>query len=654
MSARTDDNKRPGDIFQQGVARMTVLADEASGTTRTVEVIEAIPVELIDPSPLNRTQFDAAKQAEMVESLKQHGQTTAAIVRPKPDGRYELVAGERRWRGCKGAGLATLAAVVRSYTDSQAAEILLLENLEREDLKPTEEAKIYQRLLELTDESGEKLFTLQRIAERVHNDPKKIHRVMRVLTILDLPAALKKAVDEEKISLRTAFMVARIADAEDRKEAGEKVLKGQYGEGPMTLEKAQEFIARTYQVNIRGAKFDRNDPDLLSPETKADLGHTGAPGEANDGSCERCQWLAKNHPVYQHELSTQGQGKSGKARGTGIDPMTCTRARCHEAKLEAMWQQVGQSFAAAHGAERVLSREESEDLHQWNSPYVRLDETPTHQHTLDWQTAKQSPTWGKLLKGSGVPLLVAMNDLHGQEPVLVAERDLAMQVARKVRPDLFAKAKVEGQTNAAAVLSEEEQAEARALEFEAKVKEAVEKRVRREALLKLHGSICEAGAALETLRGLFDSITRNVECMDQFAELMLPGAPEEWSEAAWKSYAETLTPAQLLACCAMASVMDDVIWSGAEMAEDFRTMAAAQGLDVATLRRSIEKEVRAKLKAEEKAKEEESKKAAHTKSRNDMEEIQKRTILEEGDETLLTQEVEEPEAPKGKPKKKAK
>jgi ParB/RepB/Spo0J family partition protein len=627
MSARTD--VKVGEVFHRGVMRMTALAMPGKDTLSEVEIIEAVPVEMIDASPLNRTEFDKTKTQEMEDSLREHGQTTAAIVRPKPDGRLELVAGERRWRGCQAIGMPTLNCVVRTYSDAQAAEILLIENLEREDLKPTEQARIYQNLLSLKDADGRKLYTLERIAERVHNDIKKVTHVARVLSILDLPKPLKTALDAGEVPLRVAYVVARIADEEDRKAAGEKVMKGEYGEGPMTTVKAIDFVSRHFQVSLKGTSIDKEDADILPAALKAEFGFTGARGEANDGSCERCPWLAKNHPIFQSELSTNG---AKKERTKGVDPMTCTRAKCHEAKLEAMWQSKAVPFAAKHGAQRVLSRDESREARGYLSKYVLLEAQPTGNDLGDWSRVKEAPTWEKLIKGKGVPLLVAQDDEESEGCVLVLERELAMEAGRAARPDLFAAAKQAGQSGAKVVLSDEEIEEQRAQELARKVEHAVEARLKREALVALLESIQEGGLSIDGMRALFDSISRNVDHLGTLATWVLPDHTddEEWPEAKGREYLEAMNPDGVLALCAVATVMDDVHYSGVDRAEDFIKLAQAQGIDLKTLRKQVAKDVKRKLDAEAKAAVAAEKEATQRKNRNAMEEIQKRTVLEEG------------------------
>lgn len=103
-----------------------------------------------------RRGFDAERLAELAESIRQHGIVQPLLVRPKGDG-YELVAGERRWRAAKLAGLQEVPAIVRSLDDMETMKVALVENLQREDLNPLEEAEAYSRLIQDFDMTQEEV-----------------------------------------------------------------------------------------------------------------------------------------------------------------------------------------------------------------------------------------------------------------------------------------------------------------------------------------------------------------------------------------------------------------------------------------------------------------------------------------------------------------
>src|SRR5438270_4032272 len=108
---------------------------------------QEISVELIDPNPYQtRRQINEAALVELAESIRANGVVQPVILRPGINGRFQLVAGERRWLASKRAGKATVPAVVRQVSNEQAMEITIIEDLQREDLNPMEQARAFERL----------------------------------------------------------------------------------------------------------------------------------------------------------------------------------------------------------------------------------------------------------------------------------------------------------------------------------------------------------------------------------------------------------------------------------------------------------------------------------------------------------------------------
>ncbi|MCL6559575.1 MAG: ParB/RepB/Spo0J family partition protein, partial [Firmicutes bacterium] len=113
------------------------------------EQLKELKINEIRPAPRNaRKLFDQEKLAELASSIKEHGVIQPVVVRPLDDGGYELIAGERRWRACKALGYDKIPAVVKEYKDLEATAVSLIENVQREDLNPLEEAMAYQKLME--------------------------------------------------------------------------------------------------------------------------------------------------------------------------------------------------------------------------------------------------------------------------------------------------------------------------------------------------------------------------------------------------------------------------------------------------------------------------------------------------------------------------
>ena len=146
----------------------------------------------IRPNPDQpRRHFADEKLDELAASIAKHGIIQPIIVRPFQGG-YQIVAGERRWRAAQRAQLHDIPAIIRSFDDSETLEIALLENIQRQDLNPIEEAEAYKKLTELFGHSAAEL------AELVHKSRSHVANMMR---LLDLPSTLRDLVTEEKLSM---------------------------------------------------------------------------------------------------------------------------------------------------------------------------------------------------------------------------------------------------------------------------------------------------------------------------------------------------------------------------------------------------------------------------------------------------------------------
>ncbi len=142
----------------------------------------------IEPNPSQaRKKFDHVLLSELAQSISVHGIIQPLVVRKKENGFYEIIAGERRWRACKMAGISEVPVVILDVEDKEAAEISLIENLQRENLNPVEEAKGYKALIELYD------LTQEEAASKVGKSREAISNIMR---ILKLPENVLSLVEE--------------------------------------------------------------------------------------------------------------------------------------------------------------------------------------------------------------------------------------------------------------------------------------------------------------------------------------------------------------------------------------------------------------------------------------------------------------------------
>ena len=166
---------RPG----MGRGLEAILSVSTEGSRAEREELRELPVELISPNPNQpRRRFDQEALTTLAESLGERGVLQPVLVRPKPGGTYELIAGERRWRAARIAGLQVIPALIRPREDAEALEIALIENMAREDLNPIEEARACAALVE------ELALTREQVGRRVGRSRVAVSNLIR---LLDLP-----------------------------------------------------------------------------------------------------------------------------------------------------------------------------------------------------------------------------------------------------------------------------------------------------------------------------------------------------------------------------------------------------------------------------------------------------------------------------------
>ena len=166
------------------------IATDAAAPQPSSDRLRELPLELIDRSPYQpRTHLDEAALQELTESIRACGVIQPITVRAV-DGRYQLVAGERRWLASQRAGKATVPAIVRQLSNEQAMEIGIIENLQREDLNPVEQARAYERL------SREFGLTQEQMAQRTGKDRSSVSNFLR---LLKLPAEVLTLIESAQL-----------------------------------------------------------------------------------------------------------------------------------------------------------------------------------------------------------------------------------------------------------------------------------------------------------------------------------------------------------------------------------------------------------------------------------------------------------------------
>ncbi|RKE35244.1 ParB/RepB/Spo0J family partition protein [Paraburkholderia sp. BL23I1N1] len=300
--------------------------------------VEFMPLCSIQPSPTNpRKRFSDADQAEMVASVSKHGVLQPMLVRPWPNepGLFELVAGERRHRAATAAGLSDVPVLVRDLSDDEVLHIQIVENLQRKDLHPLEEADGYKVL-------SDRGHTLEQIADEVSQTKTYVAQRLKLCV---LNASTRKLFFDGKLTVATASLIARMPAELQEKAAKEIVAPWIDGE-PRSAKAAFAHIERTYMLRLDQAPFKPSDAELVPAA----------------GACGPCPKRTGN----QSDLFGDVKSKD-----------TCTDPACYETKRAAA---AAQKRADAEAAGRkVISGKEAKSVlptqySAMQGGYVKLDD----------------------------------------------------------------------------------------------------------------------------------------------------------------------------------------------------------------------------------------------------------------------------------------
>ncbi len=211
--------------------------------------VSTVKVKLMDIEPNReqpRKQFDEKALSELADSIALHGVLQPLLVRPMPDGGYQLVAGERRWRASRMAGLTEVPVVIRDLTDSQVAELALVENLQRENLNPLEEANGYK---ELSDKFG---YTQEKISEIVGKSRPTVANALRLLV---LPKPVQEMISEGSLSMGHAKAILTVED-DDVKLSLAKLVK----EKGISVRETERLARNAVKEAPKGKKTKKRNP----------------------------------------------------------------------------------------------------------------------------------------------------------------------------------------------------------------------------------------------------------------------------------------------------------------------------------------------------------------------------------------------------------
>lgn len=339
------------------------------------ENFQVINVNTIVPSKLNpRKSFSQDSLKEMAASIKKNGVLEPVLVRPfeskSLNGKYELIAGERRWRAAQLAGLDQMPVIVKQLNDREVMEIQIIENLQREDLTPLEEAFGFKEL------AAQRGYTVEQLAEKIGKSKSYIYGIIK---LCDLPRLAEKALADGKLSRSAAELIARIPNEELRTKAAVALLQPRFG-SPVTLyREVKEHIEQNYMVELKRAPFPLNDETLTAA-----------------GTCRACpKMTGNNRDAYPN----------GRAD-------VCTDPGCYATKLAAF--KVKKIKLAEQEGMKVLSDEECKKLFPYgngliySAAYVDLED----QCTFDQKNRSYKQLVGTDLKGELVLAFDPTGKLH--------------------------------------------------------------------------------------------------------------------------------------------------------------------------------------------------------------------------------------------------
>lgn len=259
--ARTDFRaaaaRRLSEERELSPAIVSLLSSDRAGRSTGVRVI---PVNRIQPNPQQpRLAFDATSLEELAASIREHGVLQPILVRPLGDNEFQLIAGERRWRASKTAGQETIPALVEEIDDDTALEIAIIENLQREDLSPLDEAAMYDRMVR---DHG---YSVRKLAQKLGKDKGYLENRLR---LADAPEEIRELVSLRKDTLSHAYELMKVDDVRKRKR-----LAAQVARGDLTLAKLRDRIegrrSRVSPVVASEVPGQNDSPDGTADEAEA-------------------------------------------------------------------------------------------------------------------------------------------------------------------------------------------------------------------------------------------------------------------------------------------------------------------------------------------------------------------------------------------------
>ncbi|MGO9570253.1 MAG: ParB/RepB/Spo0J family partition protein [Desulfomonilaceae bacterium] len=239
----------------QGLDALIPL-DKPAGQSAPEAGINYLPIDSLLPNPYQpRRSFSEESLADLSHSIKEMGVIQPLIVRSITEGKYEIVAGERRWRAAKKAGFFTIPVIVRTMSDAESLEIALIENLQRENLNPLDTAEAYNTLIQKFS------YTHEILAQRIGKDRTNITNHLR---LLKLPDPIKDHLREDRLSMGHARTLLAVDHLPTQLNLSSRIIKRK-----LSVRELERIVQNFKNKQQAGSlKTPEKDPDLAALETK--------------------------------------------------------------------------------------------------------------------------------------------------------------------------------------------------------------------------------------------------------------------------------------------------------------------------------------------------------------------------------------------------
>ncbi|MBM7624313.1 ParB family chromosome partitioning protein [Sporohalobacter salinus] len=234
-----------------------LISDKKPEGNSSEKGIQKVKVNKIEPNPYQpRKEFNQKRLEELSQSIKKHGLLQPVTLRSKEDNSYQLIAGERRWRAAKLSGLDEITAIIQDCSQQQMMEIALIENLQREDLDPIEEAKAYNKLIDKFD------LTQSKVAESVGKSRSSIANSLR---LLNLPSEIQDYVSRETLTVGHARALLSLSTNAEQKEVAKEVI-----ENNLSVRETEKLVKNltTDKKREKKKKSKKRDPNIVAIEDR--------------------------------------------------------------------------------------------------------------------------------------------------------------------------------------------------------------------------------------------------------------------------------------------------------------------------------------------------------------------------------------------------